>query len=251
MPDYDSAVVTPLDKVEDLEQYRLYGKPEIAQVLKSLSKRPEIVTAYLDEDDLSGLLTAVVDVVPKAGYFILDQGPDATLNRAALNTRRLICVAKQGSVDVRFECGPLQAVEYDGHPAFKAPLPDWVLRLQRREYFRVATLLTSPVSCEVDAGPDGVLTYSVADLSLGGIGMVDSEQKIELSPGQVLAGCQLVLPEFGAFKVDLEVRSVFPYTLRNGDVGRRIGLAFVGLSNDKQSLVQRYLHHLQLRLRER
>jgi flagellar brake protein len=243
MAEHDNPEITRLQALAELDRFRLYARADILQILRGLAKKPEIVTAYFGGGQ-EYLLTAVVGVQPQEGRLILDCGADELVNRKAQRTERFLCVAKQDRIDIRFECGPLSLISHGGYPAFITALPEWVQRLQRREYFRVRTLITNPVLCRIDG-----VDYPVVDISLGGIGMLDERQQLNCAVGERFHGCRITLPDFGEFPVELEVRNVSTRQLRPGNTGNRLGLAFVGFPRDKQNLVQRYLQHLQLRAR--
>ncbi|RFA38802.1 hypothetical protein CAL65_02505 [Alkalilimnicola ehrlichii] len=238
MPDYENAIVTPLDTVENQERYRLYSQPEVVQVLKGLAKKPEIITAYFDDYDRH-ILTAVMGVLPEKGRLILDYGPDDTLNRFAAHAERLICVTKQDRIDIRFECGTLKPTRYEGHPAFETVLPRSVLRLQRRNYFRVPTLVTKPVVCSLVV--DEATSYELAavDISLGGVGLIDPDESLDCERGDIFPDSVIDLPDVGRFNVEIEVRNFGRYVLGDGRVVRRIGVAFGSLSSTTELQIQR------------
>ena len=249
MADFEGSVLTPLDALESTEEYRLYARQEIIQVLKGLAKKPEVVTAYLDGQAERCVFIQVLEVQSKEGRVIFDCGSSSTEERELRQASRLICMSKHDRVDINFECGPLSPASHEGHSAYAADLPGWVVRMQRREFFRVATLVAAPVRCAVECGAEAC-RFEVLDISMGGIGMMDREQAAELAVGDELRGCVLELPDFGQAEIDLEVRNLIPYTRSTGESGRRIGLAYLSLTNTTQGLLQRYINHLQLRSRD-
>lgn len=235
------------------EKYRLSNRSDITQVLRSLAKKPETVKAYYDGGG-GYLRTVVVAVEPEANRLLLDCGPDESANRQALRARYLMCEAKLDQVDVRFECGPVSIEDHEDGRVFVTPLPEWVLRLQRREYFRVPTLVSQPATCTIatPVSPRG-RAFAIADMSLGGIGVLDPDFELNAEPGTIFHACKVSLPEVGEFIVDLEVRNASQREqedeVSSDRGGQRVGLAYRGLPRDKESLLQRYINDLQLRSR--
>lgn len=248
MSDSSSPDDLTADEVHELDRYRSYRLSDIEGTLRSLARRPELVTAHCNGDQ-GQLLTAVLDVDARRNTLILDASSDEMLNRLAVRADWLLCVAKQDGVDVRFECGPLEMIEFEGRPALRAALPEWVLRLQRREFFRVPTLISQPAICTAyEAEERRGIEYTISDMSLGGVGLADEKEQRPVKVGDVWAGCQIDLPGFGRFTVDLEVRNIVQCPRAGGrGGGQRIGLAYRNLSPSDEAVVQRYINHLQLR----
>jgi c-di-GMP-binding flagellar brake protein YcgR len=212
---------------------------EIVQVLRALAKSSELVTAYFEHGQ-QFFLTSVVGVEPGGDALFLDYGIDAEINRRALQASRVVFVTSQDRVKVQFATGPLQAVEFNGRPTFRTQLPTSLLKLQRREYYRLATPLRAPLSCVIPAA-DGSIEASVTDISVGGVGVSGFPPAHPLAPGNQYAGCRMALPGEGALLTTLEVRSVQDVTLRSGTVVKRAGCRFVGLPASQQAMIQRYI----------
>ncbi|MCP1673136.1 c-di-GMP-binding flagellar brake protein YcgR [Natronocella acetinitrilica] len=231
----------------DQERFLLRKPTEIAAVLLQLARRPEIITGYFDSGRRH-LMTAVLGVDAESQSLILDMGPDAAINQAALRANRIVCVAKHQSVSVKFACGPLEVIDREDGPAFRTPLPDSLYRLQRREYFRVPTPVTNPVICRVPDPADlGALhEFRAVDLSIGGVGLVDLDMTLKLAARDRMDDAILLLPGAEEMRLELEVRNISRHMQRDGRIGRRLGMAFVRLANRHANIIQRYLHQLQL-----
>ena len=74
---------------------------------------------------------------------------------------------------------------------------------------------------------------------------------LKLEVGQLFEGCRIVLPEVGTITAKLAVRSSFQITLKNGNVTRRTGCAFVELNPTQQAMIQRYIIRLERERRAR
>jgi c-di-GMP-binding flagellar brake protein YcgR len=83
-------------------------------------------------------------------------------------------------VKVQFTLGKLSETQSGGLPAFSAALPGQILRLQRREYYRLSTPLTKPVKFVATIrrtdGSALLAEASLLDISGGGIGLMARTQ---------------------------------------------------------------------------
>mgnify|MGYP002713138180 CR=1 FL=1 len=121
-----------------------------------------------------------------------------------------------------------------------------VCRVQRREFFRVSVPVAAPILCRIPR-PDGqALELPVVDLSCGGIGLIAPSAGVGLELRETLADCIIELPEFGTLSVNLQVRNMRGHRQSNGEQAQRIGCAFVGLTMDRNALIQRYIHKVQV-----
>jgi len=138
-----------------------------------------------------------------------------------------------------------------GRPALTARLPAEVVRLQRRETFRVACPLSRPVRCTIPytrAGKAEKAELAVLDISQGGVALMNMHPQLTLAPGGVHADCTVSMPDVGVFRTALEVRSAHEVTLKNGQVTMRAGCQFV----DPEAGALAMVHKLIMRLeRER
>jgi c-di-GMP-binding flagellar brake protein YcgR len=239
MPEKNDTVVSWDDDQSEYAQYLLHSQQEIAQVLRGVMKSTELVTAYLDHGK-QFFLTSVIAVQPAGDALFLDYGIDTETNRRALQASRVVFVTSQQRVKVQFSTGPLQQVEFNGRPAFRTHLPSALLKLQRRECYRLITPIRSPLVCVVSL-PEGRLEAMVTDISVGGVGLSGLPPVAVLEVGTQYGGCRIALPEEGTILAAIEVRSTQDVTLRTGAVVKRIGCRFVDVAASQQAMIQRYI----------
>jgi c-di-GMP-binding flagellar brake protein YcgR len=229
----------------DDERFLLTSKAAIANVLVDLGKRPDILTAYFNQGH-EYILTAVLAVMPERNLLVLDYGADEKLNQRLLEYGRAVCVTKHDNINIKFGCNILQRAKYQDRQALAASLPESLFRQQRREFFRVALPIVNAVKCYVPQPDGSEMVLHVADISCGGAGLVDPQRRFNPEVGTLLAGCRVVLPETGTLVLDLVVRNSFLQAQNDGNQVRRIGCAFAGLPLDKNAVIQRYIHRVQI-----
>jgi c-di-GMP-binding flagellar brake protein YcgR len=232
----------PLDWTADQSEYArflLRSPQEIVQVLRGVAKGRELVTVYFDHGQRF-FLSTLLAVEPREDALFLDWGVDEEQNRRALAATHLVCITSHERVKVQFALGPLEKAEWQGQPAFRAHLPKAVLKLQRREYYRLLVPLRSPILCRLPLAGE-ILEAQVGDISIGGLGLVNVPPAAALEVGARYPGATFSLPGEGDFLVTLEVRSVQDLALRHGGLLKRVGCRFVDLPATGQARIQRYI----------
>lgn len=235
-----------LNPLEEQEKYLLQSKTAISQVLNELGKRPEMVTAYFN-NGRDYILTVVLAVLRDRNLVVFDYGPDMAQNRRLLEAGRMSCVAKHHDILIRFSVSGLQSARYQGQQVFAAPIPEALFRLQRREYFRVHTPVINPIVCRVPQPQGKSIALPLADISAGGLGMLDPSMQFEAEAGDTIRNCALIFPgEEGSLDIDLKICGIFASGAEKKNPMLRIGASYVDLPMDRHAFLQRYIHRLQV-----
>ncbi|MDP1527319.1 MAG: flagellar brake protein [Rhodocyclaceae bacterium] len=227
----------------ELGQYMLRTHAEIQVVLRGLCDRVSQITVFFNEGE-DMLLTTLAEVGDD--HLILDYGPSNEINHRSLAVEKHFCVSMLDKVRVQFILRGFSKVEHEGRPAFRCALPDEVLRLQRREFYRMVTPIMRPLKCTMPIHlADGRMQLHEAgifDISVGGLGVsVPADKGIPFGRDMVLPGCRIELPEVGFVVGTLCVRSVFNVALKSGAHMRRAGCEFIDLPGPMATLIQRYI----------
>jgi c-di-GMP-binding flagellar brake protein YcgR len=233
----------PLPDYNDDGKYRIDSRVEIVSILRGLMNAGELVTAYFN-GGREFVVTAVLEVNAERDYAVLDSGANAQLNDRLLASRQISATSSQNGVRVQFKAGPVEAVSFEGRLAFRVPLPESLIKLQRRQYYRMATPVVHPVKCEVPAIEGERVHVVIADISVGGVCLMGEPSGVPLAPGQSLPGCRIILPDMGSVTTDLVVRNSYTVTLKNGAKSRRTGCEFVRLGSQQEAMIQRYIMKL-------
>lgn len=244
VPGNKTAAELELDQ-QSLSEYLLYSRSEILFVLRSAMQKKCMLTAYFD-GGRSFFLTTLLAISDDGNWLYFDVSNDAAINKAALSANKVMFTTMVDKVKVQFSVGGLQEVPAGSRKAFAGQLPETLLRLQRREHFRLSTPIATPVRCEIMVPkPDGgatELALSLLDISGGGVGMmVPDEHAALFQVGLTFAGCKINLPDEGAIVTGLCVRNAFPVTTKTGNHYTRAGCEFVDLPGTALNAVQRYI----------
>ena len=215
----------------------------VASVLRAIAAAGSRAAAYIDNGE-NFIHTMLLGVEGEPPVLLFDKGPDEALNARLLETEKITFVTSDDGVPVQFTCLNPGAGSHEGIDAFRISLPQCMLRLQRRMYYRlpgepVHVVLKCEIPCESNERP-AVLKPSVLDLSCGGLAAAVPAADPVLETGSRTL-CAIELPGVGKIEAVIEVRAVAEILLPDGQLVRRYGLEFVNMNNKNVALIQRFI----------
>jgi c-di-GMP-binding flagellar brake protein YcgR len=226
----------------DLERYQVYSRFEIVSLLRALADARIPVTVYFNQGT-EFIVSNVLGVNPDFEELILDLGADDAANRRLLKTGTVTVVAFLDRIKLQFQAERAEQTVHEQLPALRIRLPEALLRLQRRDFYRIRTPMARPALASLPdpSAPGRRLSLRVADLSCGGVSLVAGESDAPLAPGMILQGCRIDLPEVGELTAALEVRSAAKYEEGARKNLRRYGCRFADLPPAMTNALQRYI----------
>lgn len=222
------------------ERYLLRSRPEIAALLRALARKRTTVAAYYGTGD-TFLLTTILAFNADSQDLVLDAGHNARGRPGAGSM--LTLVAFEDNVKVQFQVQHTADALWGGLPAIRVQAPRTLLRLQRRESYRLRLPLLRAAECRVPAAAGRASAkMRVVDISCVGLGLAIPSQQLRFAPGQRLRNCQLVLPGSETLVVTLEVRRIVDgfRTMTRGTP--TCGCRFVDLPGPSATVIQRYIN---------
>lgn len=241
----DNNIMFELASTPDDSRFLINNKLEIVRTLRGLVTRNEMVSAFFNAGN-ELLLTSVLHVDPDAESVLLDYGSNQELNQHILQSDKIIFVTSLDSVKVQWVSTGIFNDAFEGRDAFRITLPDQVLRLQRREYYRLTTPLVNPLKCKIPTSQGLTVEVALADISAGGIGVVISQPLgVVFEVGAVFPGCRVELPGIGTAEFTLAIQNTWEVTMKNGSKSLRAGCQFVDVRPGIQALIQRYIIKLE------
>ena len=236
-----------------LSKYLTHSRLEIISILGMLRNAGSMVTVYFGGGN-DFILTSVVALNPEQDEVVIDYGADGAANQRALQANKITFVAAHERIKIQFATASLRQVRFEGRDAFSMPLPTALLRLQRREYFRIATPLTRPLKCVIApqrARVRAPAEVPIVDISCGGSAIIDSGDLADIEPGVCFRGCRIPLPDIGVVTADILIMSSYEVTLQNGVKHKRAGCEFVDMSESERAKIQRYVNKLEHERKDR
>lgn len=231
---------------DDLNPYRVRSRREVIALLRSIGERNQLVRMLLNHGH-DTIVTSILNIDETNNTVLLDCAPTAIMNQRVLDSEKLSFETVLENIRILFNSPAAKSCVYEGLPAFIIPLPSEVVRLQRREFYRVPTPVTTPVYCTISVKTEDQVIPVVTTLhniSGGGISIVDEKKLLDTTQGRIYENCRIDLPG-GAVTVSLQIRNLLEITLTNGRVISRIGCAFVNPSNGTLGAVQKYITKLE------
>jgi len=233
-------VDTPkIDSIENMENYILHGRGEIMQKLRQLGKKKSLISLHFGEQTM---LSTVVDVLADKNLLVLDYGGNEEMNQKLLKLNRAIVKTDYDGITAQFTIKDIRKARLQGKASFACTLPDSVLWVQRREFYRVRIPLSEAVTCELIHGDNNRTEYPVLDISTGGIALFDKNDELELEPGNTFHNCKLTLGEHDSALINLEIRNHIPVNPYEPSEGTRCGCAFLSLTGDFEGSVQKFIN---------
>ncbi|TCS39188.1 c-di-GMP-binding flagellar brake protein YcgR [Paucimonas lemoignei] len=232
---------------EELSPFKVHSRREILALLRSLEQQRQLITLTVN-GSAEAVITSVVGVDEDTGTLYIDCATDPAMNRRVTESENLSFETVLDRIRIMFFAGEAKQCTYGEHPALAVPIPEFIIRLQRREHYRVPTPITNPVRCTIpiqhELGTETV-TLILQNVSGGGIALVDEKKSLDPTFGTVYRDCKIHLPGNTVVVTALQVRNCQDITLPTGKSVRRIGCLFIELPPAMLSAIQRYITKLE------
>lgn len=240
--------IAQLSEAEIEDRFHIVGARPVAFLLTGFAKEGEQFSVQFG-DDL--FLTTILAAQAEKGRLIVDCSGSSEINRRFLASQRSVFIGRPAGIHVQFATGPATEILFGGAQAFQLQLPKYVVRLQRRESFRIETPRAHPLLFHGRLPGGTLLSQPAHDISVAGIGLAGTNLPDGLFAGLQLPNCHFSLPEddkelfFGA-----TLRHLTEQPSRAGFRQWRLGLQFDDLAPAAQNRIQRYIDRLERERRE-
>jgi len=252
MPPISEELATPdfeIDHREVFAQFLLDSQQEVLFYLNVLAKRHSIFTVYINEGQ-QFFPTSIVAIDESTGNLFLEPANDNEGSDHAQSARQITLVTKLDRVKIQIRLPALKQAKHQGQSVLAAPIPDTILRLQRREFFRLELPLAAPIYCKLAThGSDGIqkiFELMLSDISGGGVCLIGAIALAEhFRRDALFQQCRLEIPEEGVIQVNLRVRKTVEMSDRSGEHNLRIGCEFVNLPSMRLAFIERYITRIE------
>lgn len=239
----------------EFDPYRISDRCEVLGLLRGIQTQRCPVTVYFNQgtDFFQSMLLAVN---PRFEELIFDIGNDVRFNARFEAARDATFVTRDHEVRVQFSSGQVELVMMDGQAAFRVPVPASVVRLQRRNFYRIATPVANPLLIRIPdasglSGFSGRVSCRVLDLSCGGAAVLVPDDRLGARLGECFEDCVLDLGPEGEVHATLEVRHAAEDRSGGKLRGIRLRCRFRSLGEAGEQAIQRYVRRLEIERRER
>jgi len=189
--------------------------------------------------------TAILGIKEEHGHFYLDELNSRPAHEAFLKSRKARIDCRLQGMELSFIVHMLRASTASGIALYELAIPKAVMRLQRRDSFRLRLSpgLIVPVTLAHFEGE--TVNGEALDLSAGGVGVFLRTRNIP-SRGQILHSLSISIPGSRPFKADVEVRFA---RLEHAHHTLRVGGRFVNLNPKQERQIALFLAEQQRKLR--
>jgi c-di-GMP-binding flagellar brake protein YcgR len=234
-------------ELENWHDYEVESRREIIALLRQIGEKHQLVRLLVNgEADIC--VTSILAIDPNSNSVLLDRSVNREQNERIVKARQVTCETSLDKIRILFAAENLRETPFENGSALRADIPPTMIRLQRREYYRMPTPVSNPVRALIPMPPElggGTSAFPLADISCGGIAILDNKLQLDNTIGQTFANCRIELPEVGAVTTSLQVRNSLDLTLLNNKTNRRLGCQFVDISRGNMAAVQRYITKLE------
>ena len=233
--------------LENWHDFEVVSRKEIIALLRGIGEKKQLIRMLIHgESDIC--VTSILDVDTDNNVVILDRSINQEQNRRIVLASGISFETTLDKIRILFGSESVQECTFENAPALQIALPPTLIRLQRREYYRMATPVSNPVRVVIPLPEElgGAATpFPLADISCGGIAIMDNRLMLGDTIGKDYPGCRIDLPDIGTVTVTLQIRNSLDMTLLNNKLNRRLGCQFVDLPRAMLAHVQRYITKLE------
>jgi c-di-GMP-binding flagellar brake protein YcgR len=235
---------------QDVSPYLVHSRREIIGLLRAMHERKQLVSLQAD-GGADTIVTSVLDVDEEAGLVVIDRAPTNLINQRLLASDNIAFETVLDNIRIMFFSDKIRECLYDEQPALYIAVPTNLVRLQRREHYRVPTPVANPLRCTMQIPPDDngtggtTVVVSLKDISGGGIAVIDEKKLLDNTVGRIYKECRIDLPGSGPVACTLQIRNSHDLSLSNGKTIRKLGCMFVDLPKAADAAVQRYITKLE------
>ncbi|HEY8099812.1 MAG TPA: flagellar brake protein [Burkholderiaceae bacterium] len=236
-PDYSST--------QELSPYQVHSRREIIGLLRSVEHHKQLVSMHINKG-AEAIVTSVLAVDETNDTVIIDSAPSEELNKRIVANDNISFETVLDHIRILFFATRAEQCVYDNLPALRIPLPANLIRLQRREFYRVPVPLSMGVRCDIQIPDDmgtemETISLTLQNVSGGGIALIDDKKRLDNTPGFIYKNCRITLPGNTVVVTSLQVKNSQDLTLPNGKTSRRIGCLFYELSKPMLTAIQRFI----------
>jgi c-di-GMP-binding flagellar brake protein YcgR len=233
--------------LENWHDYEVGSRREIISLLRNIGEKNQLIRMLI-HGEADVCVTSILEVDPDTNTLILDRSIDGDQNNRILAARRISFETSLDKIRILFASEGVTETIFEKRPALQIAVPATLVRLQRREFYRMPTPVSNPVRAIVPLPEElggGTAIFPLADISCGGIAMLDNKFMLGNTIGLNYPGCRIDLPDIGTVMTTLQVRNSLDLTLLNNKANRRLGCHFIDISRANLAMVQRYITKLE------
>ena len=233
--------------LQDWHDFEIDSRKEVIALLRSIGEKRQLLRMQIrGEPDV--MVSSILHVDVGSDSVILDCSINDEQNRRLVGAAGVLFETTLDKIRILFSSETVRDCLHANDPALRIAVPASLIRLQRREYYRMATPVGNPVMASIMLPAElggGSATFPLADISCGGLSILDNKMVLGDTIGKHFNACRIELPEVGTVTTSLQIRNSVDMTLLNSKSNRRLGCQFVDIPRQMLAQVQRYITKLE------
>lgn len=219
--------------------------------LSTLLKKKCLLTACFGDNDDS-FITTILDIDIKNNLLIFYHSPKEDAIEQLLNSQKITFKADYLGVKVAFDAIKLTKIQHDGVPVFAIPIPESLLWVEARDFYRVKSPVTNPSYCQLLLKDQDPINLKLYDISLVGFSMITDSKEVSdaMSLGALFEKCKLILEDTGEDTISFEIRSRYIMNPENVNRMEKIGCKFTRITPAFEDTIQRYMLQIERKSRQ-
>ena len=234
----ESTSIAPESDQKLLEEFRLSSLPTVRKLLNTIEEDEHELYVYLQQNNTQ-FVTEILNIDWTTNLIWLGTPYEKSLSMNCNSDTSYTMVSFPDGVKVQFSGMGILQSQYQNADALRIAIPKSLVRLQRRNYFRVMAdeELNAQVKLEIPGAQGKVF---LIDISLAGCGFSMQGIPNQYQIGEVLKDVRMTLPDgIGSMLVELTVRNLKPLTDSPNQI--QIGCEMKTLERGAERRMQRFL----------
>ncbi|MDD5578410.1 MAG: flagellar brake protein [Methylobacter sp.] len=232
--------------MENETSFLIRNQAQIVNHLSLLFNSKCLLSANFGDNNDS-FITTIIEINKKNNSLILDYAPKEYLSQQALNSPNIFFKTVYLGIEVTFQTSRLAKIQHKGRPAFIMPIPEAILWLQRREFYRIKSPLSKSSYCRLILEDRESIELKLYDISLSGFSMLNESADISslLALEAQLEHCKLFLTDTGEDTISFEIRNKCIVNPEKLNKIEKIGCKFTRIAPAFESAIQRYMQQIE------
>ena len=190
---------TPVLGTENQSPFQVESRKEIISLLRGLKEKKQLISMIINEGT-EVIISMILDIDDSDNTVTIDAASSHTATQRVIEAPRVYFEAALDKIGIQFSSHSLQRCMFQGSAALQFTIPVSIIRLQRREFYRINTPFSHPIMCSIPTeNVQGAnhIKLPIADISCGGIAILDEKKLLNNTLGVMYKHAKIELPAIG------------------------------------------------------
>jgi flagellar brake protein len=215
---------------------------KIVNKLSILLKNKCLLSVFFGENNDS-FITTILDIYVNNGYITFYHGPKEDLVEQLINSENITFKTEYLGIKVVFEATKLAKVKHQGLAVFVIPIPDSMLWIEARDFYRFKSPISKSSYCQVTLKDREPVSLKLYDLSLVGFSMLNDSKEISdvMALDMNFEQCKLLLADTGEDTVSFKIKRKNIINIGNLNRIEKIGCKFTKIAPEFEKIIRHYM----------